>query len=89
MEKLKEAARELDREASFKDSTGTRRALAAFQKLFNANKRRIEAKSAAAEELIGKALGRVSEEVRNQDTDKIRPATRALVAAVAKAAKLV
>jgi hypothetical protein len=89
MEKLKEAARDLDQEASFKDSAGTKRALAAFQKLFNANKRRIEAKSATAEELIGRALERVSEEVGNQDTDKIRPATRALVAAVAKAAKLV
>jgi hypothetical protein len=89
MEKLKEAARELDQEASLKDTAGTKRALSAFQKLFNANKRRIEAKSTAAEELIGRALDRVSEEVRNQDTDKIRPATRALVAAVVKAAKLV
>lgn len=89
MEKLKEAARDLDQEASFKDTAGTKRALSDFQKLFNANKRRIEAKSPAAEELIGRALARVSEEVRNQDTDRIRPATRALVAAVTKAAKLV
>jgi hypothetical protein len=89
MEKLKEAARELDREASFKDTAGTKRALSEFQKLFNANKRRIEAKSAAAEELIGKALAKVSEEVRAGDTDNVRPATRALLAAVAKAAKLV
>jgi len=85
---LTATAHDLDQEAGFHDSAGTKRELAAFTKLFTANRAKIEQKSPKAEELIKGALARVTSEVAANDQAGIRSATKALVAAVASAAKL-
>jgi hypothetical protein len=85
---LKQNASDLDQEAGFHDTAGTKRELAAFTKLFTAHRAQIEAKSPTAEELIKKALARVTSEVKAGDKAGIRTATKALIAAVKRAAKL-
>jgi hypothetical protein len=85
---LKATAHDLDQEAGFQDTPGTKRELVAFTKLFAANRAKIEAKSPRAEELIKAALARVSTEVRAGDKPGIRSATKALIAAINRAALL-
>jgi hypothetical protein len=89
MSDLTAAAHDLNQEASFEDKPGTKRALTRFEKLFDAGKAKIEAKSEGAAELIDVALDAVKAEVANGDTEGTKRATKALVAAVAKAKALV
>jgi hypothetical protein len=84
---LKATPHDLDQEAAFQDTPGTKRELAAFR-LFNANRAKIEHKSPKAEELIKDALANVASEVTAGDKAGIRRATKALVAAVNRAATL-
>jgi hypothetical protein len=86
---LKATAGDLDQEASFHDSAGTKRELAAFTKLFTAHRVQIKAKSPKAAALIASALARVSSEVTAGDKAGIRTATEALIAAVNRATTLV
>jgi hypothetical protein len=87
-DQLEEKARDLAQEASFEDESGTKRALADFKKSFASVRKRIEAKSPKAEELIAGALEEVSTEVANDDKDGAKHAAKELVAAVNDAAKL-
>ncbi len=89
VDQLTAAAHDLDQEAGFKDVPGTKRALAEFTRLFASSRKKIEAKSALAEEIVAGALAKVTAAVKTGDNVKIRTATKGLVAAVAHAAKLV
>jgi hypothetical protein len=86
---LKATAGDLDQEASFQDTAGTKRELVAFTKLFTAHRAQLKAKSPKAEALIASALARVSSEVTAGDKKGIRAATKALIAAVNRATTLV
>jgi hypothetical protein len=85
---LKATAGDLDQEAGFHDTAGTKRELAAFTKLFTAHRAQIRAKSPKAATLVAGALARVTSEVTAGDKPGIRAATKALIGAVNRATTL-
>jgi len=87
-DQLDATAHDLDQEVGFHDAAGTKRELAAFTKLFVANRAKIEQKSPKAEQLIGLALKHTTAAVMAANPVTLRLSTKALIVAVAAAEKL-
>jgi hypothetical protein len=85
---LKQDAHDLSQEVGFRDTPGTKRALAVFTAHLEQHRAQIAARSAKAAALIGNALGDLTTEAHNNDKTGIARATAVLVAAVGQAAKL-